>query len=149
MNLIMKIDSDFKTQEELDGILKHLYVDDIVFSVNDKNIHLDFSKFGYIISEGKLIVKVSELGTNWDDLNKDEGISCDEINVELLSKGYINNYVILSEINKEYISKYDKEKFTSDGLYKGFKLLEIGYCGVDNEKILFKIDKNAQNAEGL
>lgn len=155
MRLCLTIGSKFKTQEDFEKKVKLLHPDDVVFSIDIKNenndskvVHLDFAEFDYHVIDGDIVVRVKSFGGNWDELNEKEGLSQEDITNELLSTGYVDNYVILAELKDEYKTEFSEEDFTKDGLYKDFKLLEIGYIDENGKKILFNIDENAPNAEG-
>lgn len=155
MRMYLTIESNIKTQEEFDKKIKNIYPDDVVFFINgDENndgkyVHLDFAEFSYNVVNEKIRISVKALGETWDSLNEEYGIFPKDINYELLLNGIVDNYVIIADLNEEYVCEYNKDDFTSDGLYKDFKLLEIGFFNENNEKILFTIDEDASNTDDL
>ena len=114
----------------MNAILK---LDDIHFLVPDtkwadeeyRNVHLDFNYIAGYFLDGEYIVKLRGLADTWNDLNLEDGLSKEDITVELLERGYLENYIM-------FFTKDNGEIFTDISITK------IGYLD-------FKIDEYAVN----
>lgn len=130
---------------KIKGLLKENMIcfDDFVFAIYTKgefrHFHLDFEKFGYYIEsennendEAVLYVDLKSLGTNWDVLNKEEGIPTECITTDLVLKSDLDNYVI-------FFSDKDGNKFYD------FKIIAAA-IKVDKEMKELDIPDNAYNS---
>lgn len=143
----MKIYADLKingvkTSEEFKSKFKNIFkLDDIQFYVPSKKgtelvpLHLDFNEISWYFKdkEGFLQINLKSLADTWVDLNLEENsYTNSEISLELLQKGYVENYVL-------FLEKQDGNIFTD------ITIQNIGYLNNNNIPILFKISSEAIN----
>lgn len=89
------------------GTNQILCLDDIHFVVPDPydkqqqvNIHLDFNIIDGCFENEKYIVRFKELADTWIELNeKESNITREDITIDLLAKGYVENYVMYFEMD--------------------------------------------------
>lgn len=122
------------------GLNTIVNLDDIHFTVpnpkdvdgDDINVHLDFNEIDVHFVDGEVLLRLKGLADTWNDLNLEEGLSKDDITIDLLKKGTLENYVM--SFNKD-----NGEIFTD------ITVTKIGCLDEENNEIYFKIDKYAVN----
>ena len=140
-NLKLKgIDNEMDFNKNFTGFNRILNLDDIHFVVpNPKesgedyvNVHLDFDDMDGHFVDGEFIVRLKGLADTWNELNLEDGLNKDDITIELLKKGSLENYVM-------FFNKDNGEVFTD------ITITKIGYMNEENQEICFQIDKDAVN----
>lgn len=132
---------DFKTKFKGCFLL-----DDIHFNVPSKDdpneivsAHLDFNILDFYFNNEsqEVILRMKELADTWTELNEEESnLKYEDITIELLEKGYLENYIIS-------IQNMDDSYFTDIAITK------IGYLDDNLNPVLFKISPEAINEADL
>lgn len=135
---VKNIDSWAEYESKLENTFN---LDDLHFKVPAKtgedmvSLHLDFNDLQWYYDDVKnvLSVQLKELAETWTNLNmEEESYDNSEISVELLKKGYLENYVL-------FINQKDGSVFTD------IEVKRIGYFNENNEVVLLKISEEAVN----
>lgn len=113
------------------GTNQILRLDDIHFIVpnpHDKqqevDIHLDFNIIDGHFENGKYIVRFKELADTWIELTeKESNIKREDITIDLLSKGYVENYVMFFDMDNGNI--FTDIKINSIGYYDNHNYYEL------------------------
>lgn len=121
-------------------------LDDIHFKVPCKNnseklvdAHLDFNILDFFFDNDskEVILRMKELANTWDDLNEeDSDLKHEDITIELLEQGYLDNYIIS-------IQNLDDSYFTD------ITITKIGYLDDMGNPVLLKISPEAVNEADL
>lgn len=131
-------ESDFNSR--FTGINKIVNLDDIHFVVpNTKNsnedyvnIHLDFEDIDSSFIDGEVVLRLKGLADTWNDLNKEDGIEKEDITLELLQTGSLENYVMF----------FDED---NGDVFKDIIVTAIGYVNESGQAVRFNIDECAAN----
>ena len=141
-NLKLKgISTEEDFNDNFSGTNRILNLDDIHFMVPKLNVnvddfvdvHLDFNEIDGHFSGNEYIVRFKGLADTWNELNFEESnIEKEDITIELLESGYIENYVL-------FFNKDNGERFTD------IEITKIGYIDEFNNEKDFHISNYAIN----
>ena len=135
----IETDEDFRREI---GEYTNFRLDDLHFNVPAKvgeeivSLHLDFNEIQYYFDDNRkvFVARFIEVAETWNDLNLEEenGYDMEEVTVELLKKGWLENYVL-------FFVKKDESMFTD------IEIAKIGYLNENMEQVLFEIGEEAIN----
>jgi hypothetical protein len=119
--------------EKINGVLS---LDDIHFIIpkkdEDISIHLDFDDIDGRLIGSRYFVRFKNIADTWTDLNLESNIKKEDITIDLLEKGYVENYIM-------FFTKENGEKITD------ITVKEIGYMDDNFDFIPFVIQQYAIN----
>ena len=121
MNKKINMYLEFKIKK---GNIDRIFLDDIVMSDDDGDFHLDIDSFDYDINrnENILCIKTNSLGTNWDELNEENGVNPNSITPLKISKSTIDTYVVFEEFGSDTFFELKKASVVVAGEWLPIKI---------------------------